>query len=139
MVSQKRLAKIETMQIKEIAKQSGFSRDTIRYYEKIGLIQLDKKQRDINNYRNYSEANLQKLLLIRQMKNIGFTLNEIKDLMRMDELNWVSCDSVSSIIKSKLEKIEQQLLSLQKTKGRLLDLMNRCSGNCIETIGHQSL
>lgn len=127
------------MQIKDIAQKSGFSKDTIRYYEKIGLIKLDKKQRGSNNYRIYDEATLQQLLRIKQMKNIGFTLNEIKALIRMDELDWISCDSVGLIVKPKLEKIEEQLQILQKKKSRLLDLMDTCQGNCMETIRQQAI
>jgi len=118
------------MQIGEIAKQSGFSRDTLRYYEKIGLIQLTKQQRGENNYRIYDSRILQELDLIKQLKNVGFTLNEIKDLKRMGALDMISCGTVGPMVKKKLTKIEIQLAELQEQKRKLLLLMQSCKGDC---------
>ena len=118
------------MQIKDIAKQSGFTKDTLRYYEKIGLIKLDKKQRGENNYRIYDGTILLRLKTIKQLKDIGFTLNEIKSLMRKEELNMISCTSVGSIVQPKLEKIDQQILALQNQKAKLTHLVNQCKGDC---------
>ena len=122
------------MQIGEIAKQSGFTKDTLRYYEKIGLIKLDKKSRGENNYRIYDDTIIQRLSLIRKMKNAGFTLNEIKDLNRMEELNMVSCNSVGNLVDNKLEKITQQILKLEQSKRMLLEFKEKCKGNCLETL-----
>lgn len=121
------------MKIGEIAKQSGFSKDTLRYYEKIGLIQLSKANRSEHNYRIYDDSSLQELKLIRQLKNTGFTLNEIKDLKRMGELNMISCGTVGPFVKNKLAKIEEQLANLQEQKQKLLLLMNTCNGDCSTT------
>ena len=118
------------MQIKDIAKQSGFTKDTLRYYEKIGLIKLDKKQRGENNYRIYDGTILLRLKTIKQLKDIGFTLNEIKSLMRKEELNMISCTTVGSIVQPKLEKIDQQILALQNQKAKLTHLVNQCIGDC---------
>ena len=118
------------MQIGEIAKQSGFSKDTLRYYEKIGLIQLTKQQRGANNYRIYDGRILQELELIKKLKNVGFTLNEIKDLKRMGALDMISCGAVGPLVKEKLMKIETQLAELQEQKRKLLLLMQSCKGDC---------
>ena len=121
------------MQIGEIAKQSGFSKDTLRYYEKIGLIKLNKKLRGENNYRIYDGAMLNRLKTIKQLKNIGFTLKEIKSLLRKGELNMISCETVGSIVQPKLEKIEQQIIALQNQKTKLMHLVNHCQGDCLAT------
>ena len=118
------------MQIGEIAKQSGFSKDTLRYYEKIGLIQLTKQQRGANNYRIYDGRILQELDLIKKLKNVGFTLNEIKDLKRMGALDMISCGTVGPLVKEKLTKIEEQLAELKEQKRKLLLLMQSCKGDC---------
>ena len=122
------------MQIGTIAKQSGFSKDTLRYYEKIGLIQLTKKQRGPNNYRIYDDSILQELDLIKKLKKIGFTLKEIKNLRRMDELNMISCNKIGLLVKDKLVKIEEQLVKLQEQKQKLLALMQSCEGDCSATL-----
>ena len=125
------------MKIGEIAKRTGFSRDTLRYYEKLGLIQLSKQNRSENNYRIYDDTVLKKLMMIRKMKNSGFTLNEIKLLFRMDELDMIRCSSVEEMVQAKLDKIEQQILALQKKKKRLNTLVEKCQGHCLETINQQ--
>lgn len=122
------------MKIGAIAKQSGFSKDTLRYYEKIGLIQLTKSQRDSNNYRIYDDKILQELSLIKKLKKIGFTLKEIKDLKRMGALEMISCQTVSTLVKNKLAKIEEQLKQLEDQKQQLLHLMQSCQGDCVETL-----
>lgn len=122
------------MKIGAVAEQSGFSKDTLRYYEKIGLIQLAKDQRSSNNYRIYDDRILQELQQIRKLKKVGFTLNEIKNLRRMDELNMVSCNRISPLVKDKLVKIEAQLKQLEEQKQNLLSLMQACQGDCSATL-----
>ena len=121
------------MQIGELAKQSGFSKDTLRYYEKIGLIQLPKNKRGPNNYRIYDGQILNELSQIRQLKNVGFTLKEIKELKRMGALDMISCNTIAPLVESKLEKIEEKLMELQTQKRKLLWLMKTCTGNCSQT------
>ncbi len=122
------------MQIGEIAKQSGFSKDTLRYYEKIGLIQLTKQQRGENNYRIYDGRILQELDLIKKLKNVGFTLKEIKDLKRMNALDMISCGTIGPLVKEKLTKIEVQLMALREQKRKLLLLIQSCEGDCSATL-----
>ena len=122
------------MKIGAVAKQSGFSKDTLRYYEKIGLINLTKHQRSPNNYRIYDDRILQELQQIKKLKKVGFTLNEIKDLRRMDALNIVSCNKISPLVKEKLAKIEAQLKQLAEQKQNLLNLMQACQGDCSATL-----
>ena len=124
------------MQIGEIARQSGFSKDTLRYYEKIGLIMLSKQQRDTNNYRIYDTSILQELSLIKKLKNVGFALSEIKDLKRMGALDMISCGTVGPLVKEKLTKIETQIAELQEQKQKLLKLMQSCQGDCMATLVH---
>jgi DNA-binding transcriptional MerR regulator len=69
------------MLIGEVSKQTGLSRDTIRYYEKSGLLKRDKKARRENYYKEYSDLDLKVLFLIQLMKEYGFTLNEIREFI----------------------------------------------------------
>ena len=121
------------MQIGVIAKQSGFSKDTLRYYEKIGLIQLSSQSRGDNNYRIYDSSILQELHFIKGLKNIGFTLNEIKELKQQGTKGAISCSSIGPLIHKKLDKIEVQLAELQLQKKKLELLMNTCNGKCTDT------
>jgi len=67
------------------AKKSGFSRDTIRFYEKIGLIKLEDGLRDRYQFKDYPEGVLKRLPAIRKMKEYGFTLQETKGLFLLFE------------------------------------------------------
>ena len=120
------------MQIGEIANRTGFSVDTLRWYEKIGLIQLEKGSRGENNYRNYDQKTLERLLLIKQIKSFGFTLKEVQELLFLDEMDELKCNSVNELIEPKLKKIEQKIEELQMLRLKLLDAKECCSGNCRE-------
>ena len=119
------------MKIGEVAKKSGFSKDTLRYYEKIGVIQLSKQQRTAHNYRVYDANILQELQLIKKMKRIGFTLQEIKDWKQMKAFDRINCANLGALIEQKLEKIETELAKLKYQKQQLLALTKVCTGNCI--------
>src|SRR5688500_3141086 len=94
------------MLIGELSRLSGFSRDTIRFYEKEGLINPGRKQRTLNNYRNYSSDILQKLLLIKKLKGFGFTLNETAELIALMEENMASCHTVNEQVQVKVQAID---------------------------------
>jgi len=120
------------MQIAEVSKRTGFSKDTIRWYEKIGLITLDKKARYENNYRKFDKKTLDRLLLIKGVKEFGFTLKEIENLLFLDDKDDLICDSVSEIFESKLKIIDRHIADLQNVKSKLIQARNDCSGNCKE-------
>ncbi len=120
------------MLISEVAHQTGFSKDTIRWYEKIGLIKLDKTARTENNYRNYNTEIVTRLHLIKQMKSFGFSLDEVKDLLVLIGLDDLICDNVSKIVDPKILAIERKITELQQLKSKLILAKEKCSGNCIE-------
>lgn len=119
------------MQIGEVARRTGFSTDTLRYYEKLGLITLDKKNRGENNYRSYDQAVVERLLLIKQTKSLGFTLKEIKQLLDLEEINLLACASVEEIIQAKLRGIEEKIRALQQIQSKLMHVSQICEGDCI--------
>ena len=85
-----RTQKHSVMLIGELVERSGLTRDTIRFYEKKGLINLDRKSRRDNNYKEYSQQILEKVMLIQKLKDLGFTLNEIStffELWRNEDAN----------------------------------------------------
>lgn len=118
------------MRIGEVSKQTGFSTDTIRYYEKIGLIQFPKNQRGENNYRQFDLRMIQRLFEIKSLKSFGFTLNEIKHFFELDKHDLISCSNLSEIIHGKLEAIELKIRELQDLKTKLTNVKNECDGNC---------
>ena len=98
------------------------------------MIKLDKKSRSENNYRNYDQKTLDKLIFIKQIKSFGFTLKEIQGLLFLDEINELNCSTVSEITEPKLKMIDQKITELQNLKSRLVRAKESCSGNCKEIL-----
>jgi MerR family transcriptional regulator, copper efflux regulator len=107
------------MLISELAVKTGVSTDTIRFYEKEGLLQTDGAARGDNNYRNYTDEAIEKLNFIIQGKKLGFTLKEIKTIIA--EWDSVSPEQVADFIQSKIEQIEGKISQLQQFKTYLLE------------------
>jgi MerR family Zn(II)-responsive transcriptional regulator of zntA len=110
------------------AKKSGFSRDTIRLYEKIGLIKLEDDLRDRYQFKDYSEGVLKRLQAIRKMKEYGFTLQETQGLFLLFEEGVL--DPVRGIryVERKIRRIEQQINELTSVKEKLQEIVDRPSG-----------
>lgn len=118
------------MLIGELAKLSGLSRDTIRFYEKQGLIEVGRKERRFNNYKEYSECTLERLLQIRRIKGFGFTLNEATELLTMIESNTATCSNISEKILEKAQMIDQKIKELQELKASMLNRVGKCLQDC---------
>lgn len=107
------------MLIGELSKASALSRDTIRFYEKKGLITAGKKERQFNNYKEYSEETLKRLLSIKQLKSFGFTLNEIAELLDMFDVDQATCESVCHKIDEKIILLTQKIKELEMVRQQL--------------------
>jgi len=113
-----------------IAQESGFSRDTIRYYEKIGLLRLPKRARRQNNYKEYSPAILSRLRVIRELKNIGYTLGEIQQVIASYETGGLDCLAGKDQVLEKVRLIDAQMARLQRIKQQLLEAVAECPDHC---------
>jgi MerR family copper efflux transcriptional regulator len=104
------------MLIGEVAEKTGFSRDTIRYYEKIGLIKVGKKNRRDNNYKEYSEETLERLRIIGRAKHLGFSLAEIQDLMYSWLSKSLSKNERISLFKGRIAMIDEKIEKLREVR-----------------------
>jgi len=118
------------MLIGEIVKKTGFSKDTIRFYEKHGLIKIGKKERRNNNYKEYSDQILDRLLTIKRLKGLGFTLNEIVELLDMIEYQEANCTSIKDKINNKVNLLDEKINQLIKLRAILLKGASQCKDNC---------
>lgn len=107
------------MLIGELSKRSGFSRDTIRYYEKLELIALSKTARREHNYKDYPLEVLQRLLVIKKYKELGFTLEEIRELLVRESIQVLDVAKVLDIIDLKIDGVNEQIDRLHDLKMRL--------------------
>ena len=104
------------MRIGLLAKRSGLSVDTIRFYEKKGLLDSDLIVRRSNNYRDYSEESLEQLMFIQQAKQLGFTLTEIQGWIQGIKSNQLTNAEKCKIINQKLQEIDDRINELEKMK-----------------------
>lgn len=119
------------MLIGELSKRTGFSHDTIRFYEKKGLIAVNRKERRHNNYKEYPEAVYEKLVLIKTVKELGFTLNEIDEFIQAWGDQDASCSNLTSHLTDKINRVDEQIKLLQGIKTKLTTSLSKCQAdNC---------
>jgi len=115
------------MRIGELSKQTGFQIETLRYYEKQGL--LEPVARTESGYREYDEESLLQLRFIQQAKSVGFSLSEISELLTLRvERDQHSCGDVKLIAEQKLQQIESKIKELHKMRKALHKITDACCG-----------
>ena len=110
--------------ISHVAKTAGIGVETIRYYQRIGLI--DEPLKPLSGYRVYDENILARLKFIQRAKELGFTLAEIQDLLSLDAN---ACDQTQDLAQRKIQVIQRKISDLQAMAAALDDLLKACQGN----------
>ncbi|MBK7568713.1 MAG: MerR family transcriptional regulator [Bacteroidetes bacterium] len=118
------------MLIGELAIRTGFSRDTIRFYEKHGLIKVPRRSRRENNYKEYSEDILERLLTIKRVKEFGFTLNETSEILDLMEMKVATCDNIALRIEEKVKIIDERIRLMLELRQSMLTKVSECFGKC---------
>ncbi len=104
------------MLIGKLAQQTGLSKDTIRFYEKMGLIEAKARQAGTRTYMEFSPEMLERVVIITQGKALGFTLNEIKHLIDTWGNGAVPIAEKLNVIDRKLEEIDEKMRQLEEIK-----------------------
>jgi Cu(I)-responsive transcriptional regulator len=115
--------------IGDLAKGAGTKVVTVRYYEQIGLLPVPS--RTAGNYRTYSNEHIRRLRFIRRCRDLGFTLDQIRDLLRLSSQKDEGCADVDRITAQHLIEIEQKISDLKRLAKELRRLNNSCQGNGI--------
>lgn len=121
------------MLIGELSKRCGLSRDTIRYYEKLRLIVVGDRVAG-NDYKIYGRESLDRLNHIQQLKTVGFTLREIRNLLLADE-NAHPCKELPHQLAEKIEHVSKQISVLVRVRSSLLEMQRACTGSCSTASG----
>ena len=109
-----------------IAKQTGINAETIRYYEKISLLQ--EPSRSSGGHRIYFPAHAQRLRFIKRSRELGFTLEEIRGLLTLVDQEEVSCERVQHIADDHVVSIRKKISDLKRMERTLKELSGGCSG-----------
>src|SRR6478736_3380163 len=110
--------------IGRLAEAAGVNVETIRYYERRGLI--DQPERSAQGYRHYDDGVVWRLSFIRRAKDLGFTLNEIASLLETDASGARSSARVLDTASARLAVVEQELRDLEAVRTRLTSLLALC-------------
>lgn len=114
------------MKISEAAAASGCHLETIRYYERIGL--MPRPDRQVNGYRTYTPAEVDRLHFISRGRELGFSIEEIRSLLQLDDAPCLSCGDVDRLARKHLADIQRKIIELQRMAVELEDVIGHCAG-----------
>lgn len=117
----------QSLSIGRLTKATGTKPETIRWYERIGL--LPSPARTAGNYRSYSTAHLERLSFIRRARGLGFTLEQVRDLLRLADQRDHPCGEVDAIARVHLAEVERKIADLEALRNRLADVVGQCSND----------
>jgi MerR family mercuric resistance operon transcriptional regulator len=112
--------------IGSLSRGTGCKIETIRYYERIGL--LPKPPRSQGGHRLYEEAHLKRLTFIRRSRELGFTLHEVRGLLRLVDGGSYTCAEVKALTLDHVAEVRHKLADLRKVKRVLEEMAAECDG-----------
>lgn len=115
------------MKIGQVSKQTGIPVETIRYYEKIGL--LPEPAREESGYRRYSEDHVKRLQFIRRCRNLDMAQDEIRELVQLAEQPGRNCQEVDDLLARHLSHVRARLKELRDLEQQLARLRDACSND----------
>ena len=138
------------MKIGELARKAGLNAQTIRYYEREGILPEPRRRYD-SGYREYDEDALYRLLFIKQAKNAGFKLSDVKQLFDLELLPEEACIDVGKVLSDRIKELEEKIRELKAFSKSLKKLKQTCDEsengrcavldslrNCAESLCHWS-
>ncbi len=112
------------MRIGELARRTDCEVETIRYYEREGLLPMPPRSE--GNYRQYSEQDAERLLFIRHCRSLGMSLDEIRTLQHFQARPELACDEINAMLDRHLEQTQAQILALERLQKQLQSLRSTC-------------
>lgn len=117
---------VENLSIGELAERAGCTVQIIRHYEKIGL--LPETRRTSGNRRIYSEGEASRLVFIRHSRELGFSLDDIRQLLSFSDQPNQSCEDINAIAREHLSVVQERLARLRSMERELKRMVQECSG-----------
>ena len=110
-----------------LAKAAGVKVVTVRYYEKVNL--MPEPSRTEGNYRAYKREHLQRLRFIRRCRDLGFTLDQVREIMQLSVQAERGCSGIGQLTAKHLADIERKIADLKSLAAELRRINRRCPGN----------
>lgn len=116
---------ITTYKIGQVAKRANVNKETVRYYEKRGLIPKPDRRR--SGYRIFTQRHIDQIKFIKRAQQLGFTLSEIKELLELRVDEETSCSEIKKEAQEKYQDVTQKINDLRQIQDTLVDLIDSCS------------
>jgi len=117
------------MKIGQIASAAGVTVDTVRFYERVGV--LPKPERTESGYRDYEPDTVERILLTRELQAIGFTLSDAVDALAAHDAGGATCESERWRLQAVLDRVDAKLAELTALRGRIVEAQEDCArGQC---------
>lgn len=119
-----------TFTVSQMARATDTKPVTIRYYEQVGL--LPSAPRNASGYRQYTQVERDRLLFIRRSRSLGFSLDDIRQLLSFADQRQASCAAVDAKVAEQLDQVRTRIHDLQELELELQRLLSCCHGGAID-------
>jgi DNA-binding transcriptional MerR regulator len=120
------------MKIGEVAKVSGVTVDTVRFYERVGV--LPPPARTDSGYRDFDPSTVERIRLTRALQAIGFTLADAVDALAAHDAGGATCESERWRLQAALDRVDAKLADLNSLRDRIVQAQHACAeGHCMLT------
>ena len=117
------------MKIGELARSAGVNIDTVRFYERRGV--LPRPERQASGYRVYTDATVERLRLARALQGLGFTLDEVVNALHAADRGGATCETERWRLEAVLERIDGKIADLRRTRREVALVLAECvAGRC---------
>lgn len=113
------------LSIGDLGKATGTTVETIRYYERIGLLPAPARS-GAGRYRSYGKDQLGRLSFVRRARDLGFTLDQVRHLLDLADDRSRDCAAVDAIARRHLAEVERKIADLEALRRELADLVGQC-------------
>jgi MerR family mercuric resistance operon transcriptional regulator len=118
------ITKMRLLPIGELAEMAGVNLETVRYYERIGL--MPRPERTAGGHRNYESQHVKRLSFIRRSRELGFTIDQVRGLLQLVDGRRYTCGEVQAIAFRHIAYIRRKIADLRHLEESLADLAARC-------------
>ncbi len=115
---------MKALTVNGVIKASGLSRETLRYYEKMGL--LNPQRRATNGYRVYAADDLERLEFILRTKKAGFPIRKIRELLDLKKSVSVTCQLGRDMAREQIQQVDEKIVALKEVRTILADFAEQC-------------
>jgi DNA-binding transcriptional MerR regulator len=117
------------VKIGQVAREAGVSIDTVRFYERRGV--LPAPERQPSGYRMFTEPAVERIRMARELQNLGFTLDEVIDALHAHDTGLATCESERWRLEAVVDRIDARIAELRRTRRRTMKIIEECQdGRC---------